>query len=77
MLLLPACKNIGEFVKDGTCTCPPGHIAIEGECMGMCFVFNCGHCEGGPTDFPKKLKMHFSRGIEKFFQEVTAICPEH
>ena len=40
MLLLPACKNIGEFVKDGTCTCPPGQIAQDGACRGMYYVFS-------------------------------------
>ena len=40
MLLLPACKNIGEFVKDGTCTCPTGQIAKDGECRGMYYVFS-------------------------------------
>ena len=40
MLLLPACKNRGEIVKDGICTCPPGQIAMYGECIGMCYVFS-------------------------------------
>ena len=40
MLLLSACPNIGEIVKDGICTCPPGQIAMYGECIGMCYVFS-------------------------------------
>ena len=37
---------------------------------------NCGHREGGPTSFLKKLKTPFFRDIERSFQEATTIHPE-